>query len=75
MYEGISLTELRKRREEAAKRMVDPAMQAFRKAFAEALAAQGKRPVNYRRKASFLWAFRPEQSTLKRSFREAENER
>lgn len=54
MYEGISLTELRKRREEAAKRIADPAAAAYRKAFAEALAAQWKRPVNYRRKASFL---------------------
>lgn len=34
---GISLTELLKRREERRRRLVDPAADAYRKAFADAL--------------------------------------
>jgi hypothetical protein len=43
MYEGISLTELRRRREEQAKRIADPAAAAFRKAFAEYWAEVARR--------------------------------
>lgn len=41
MREGISLTEFRRRREEAVRRMVDPAMEAYRKALAEHLIRNG----------------------------------
>lgn len=34
VFEGISLTELRRRREEAARRVAEPAAEAFRKALA-----------------------------------------
>ncbi len=45
IHEGISLTELRKRREEVSRRMVEPAMVAFRRVLAERLAAPADDPV------------------------------